>query len=232
MAQICGEIVFISDRDLSGHEREKIAGSVNRVIASESSESSFTAWRDGLNEYGLEKLAKYDEVILADNSCYGPIFPLEPMFSKMKGSDFWGVTAFPDGGTTPQRLQSYFLVLGQSIIASPGFSQFWKGARAGDARAYGEADFVARLTDYLNRYRLTPDCYVPESLYLTRSGIPGPVNGAIYSMPTELLKLRCPFVKKEFLRHISDIEEVSIVDAISKLSDYPIEYIKADLSEV
>ena len=54
----------------------------------------FGAWRHALEKLGERALAKYDELILCNCSCYGPAYPFEKVFEKMDEviCDFWGLT--------------------------------------------------------------------------------------------------------------------------------------------
>ena len=55
------------------------------------------AFKDVLEHYVTwDVVVKYDELILVNDSCYGPIYPLEEMFKKMdfeRGElDYWAIT--------------------------------------------------------------------------------------------------------------------------------------------
>ena len=54
----------------------------------------FGAYKAGLNFVGWDALKTFDQVVLSNSSVYGPIFPINEMFSKMekRDIDFWGVT--------------------------------------------------------------------------------------------------------------------------------------------
>src|SRR5574344_1485014 len=51
----------------------------------------FGAWNDAIKFIGLDQIKKYDQLILCNFTCYGPIYPFEEMFKSMeqRNCDFW-----------------------------------------------------------------------------------------------------------------------------------------------
>ncbi len=83
-------------------------------------------------------LDEAEELILANDSCYAPIYPFEQMFDKMSetNSDFWGITQNQFGimkvnnkykSANISHLQSYFLVLKKEVFNSSCFINFMNG---------------------------------------------------------------------------------------------------------
>lgn len=76
----------------------------------------------------------WDEIVLCNDTFYGPLYPWETVFSLMeeKELDFWGLSrnasggkVFPDGSIDPEYLQSYFLVISSKVFASHYWTEFW-----------------------------------------------------------------------------------------------------------
>lgn len=65
---------------------------------------------------GKERLKKYDELVLCNDTFYGPFVPLESIFKKMenKDSDFWGMDIYGKGFFS--YVIPYFLVLKNRIL--------------------------------------------------------------------------------------------------------------------
>lgn len=79
-----------------------------------------------------ERLQAYDEVVLLNDTFYGPVFPLTEIWNKAgrEEGDFWGITRhpegeFPDGSRFASHIQSYFLVIRKSLLQAPCFMVFW-----------------------------------------------------------------------------------------------------------
>ena len=63
------------------------------------------------------------QIILVNNSMYGPLFPLAPILDELAGrGDIFGFTASREFSP---HLQSYFLGFNQKTIESPEFRTFW-----------------------------------------------------------------------------------------------------------
>jgi hypothetical protein len=103
-------------------EKLAIEPEVDLFVARRNTGFDFSAWLAGL---GLLKNAtsKLEELVLVNDSVFGPLFDLRPMFAKMSALpvDAWGIT---DSWQFAYHLQSYFLVLRRKAIASAAFAHF------------------------------------------------------------------------------------------------------------
>lgn len=117
-------IVFVSDNDLEKGETDKLAGIVSKAICHRHGMYDFGSYRIGYF-WALEHhlLEDADELIFANDSCYGPVFPFENVFDGMakKNCDFWGLT---DSYETEHHLQSFFLVFKRQVFTSKTFHNF------------------------------------------------------------------------------------------------------------
>ena len=92
------------------------------------------AYKDIFTNYVTQdSLQEYDEVVLFNDTFYGPFFPLTEIWKKAdrEEGDFWGITRhpegeFPDGSKFISHIQSYFLVIRKSLLQTPCFMEFWK----------------------------------------------------------------------------------------------------------
>ena len=97
------------------------------VLAECGSENNILTFKKALNDVGFEKLKNYDQLILADNSCRAPLFPLQNLFAQMQGQnkDFWAATIYPPSSGQEEFLQAHFMVFEKPILQSPLFKEFW-----------------------------------------------------------------------------------------------------------
>lgn len=91
------------------------------------------AFKDALCSYiGWDEVLKYDEVVICNDTFYGPFWGFEPIFKKMADTtaDFWGLTlhkAIDDGmHHFPTHVQSYFLVFRKRLMNDDAFRKFWE----------------------------------------------------------------------------------------------------------
>ncbi len=69
------------------------------------------------------------EVLMCNDSVYGPLRSLRPIFDKMNHApcDFWGVT---ESLEVEWHVQSYFVVFKKAALDAPVFRQFWMAVKA------------------------------------------------------------------------------------------------------
>lgn len=230
LRNVVSEIVFITNNELSEGECNKLFGLVTEIIQRKNIGFDFGAWRDGIGKAGWSKLETYDELVLANNSCYGPVFPFAEMFVAMaeKSCDFWSVTGFPllrsssraeakglPGNDIPMHLQSYFMVFNKPVLDSREFRSFWESVEDELDILDVVANYETQLTGKLAAAGFKFDCYLPESFDLQKQNNSVEFN-AIYNLPVEMLLLRSPLVKKKIATYAHD--QVALVKYI--VSDY------------
>ncbi len=143
LKKIADFVIFVSDSAPDEAELLKISPYVDKIIAKPHGEYDFGSYKRGyfyLKEKGLlggplavehqrtESSAIY-ELILANDSCYAPLFPFENMFSEIEksGADFWGNTQNRITTGKKQKnehIQSYFLVFREKVFNSKAFDDF------------------------------------------------------------------------------------------------------------
>lgn len=105
LKEIAKDILVIANGRLSHESRDKLKNLDIDFLCRENKGFDFSAWRAGLEYKGWDTVRSYDELILCNCSCYGPIFPFSEMFSCMneRDCDFWGINRQPD------KLEKYFI---------------------------------------------------------------------------------------------------------------------------
>ena len=94
----------------------------------------FGAWRDALDFLGLPR-AETQEVILANDSVFGPLTPLGDILRRLNyaKADVWGLT---ESWQVRYHLQSFFLAFGPAALRSEAFGKFWKSVRPVPVKSY------------------------------------------------------------------------------------------------
>lgn len=176
LKKVADTIIFVSDGYLFDSEQLKIKHVTDKIIAARHGEYDFGSYKRGFlyaKEYGL--LEGVEEVIFANDSCYGPIYPFNQMFNLMSfvGADFWGITqnkfAIKKVGGQYKtdmnaHLQSYFLVLKKQVFLSDIFCQFIKNIKK---EAYKEdiiINYEISLTRMLVDHGYQYDFYIKNFL--------------------------------------------------------------------
>ena len=118
----------------SDWQGEDISLYADQVVYRENVGYDAGGYKDALCIYtGWSSLDAYDELILLNDSFYGPFYPLQRIFQTMDAviADFWGLTRsqagmMPEGMRYEAHIQSYFLVFRKAVIRSGAFRTFWE----------------------------------------------------------------------------------------------------------
>jgi lipopolysaccharide biosynthesis protein len=129
--KVAERIVFVSTSSLTSETISRLNNICDSVIIRKNEGYDFASWQTALKS---ETLKDFDELILCNDSVYGPLFSLEQAFSEMKGKscDFWGMTSSHD---IAYHVQSYFLVFRKNILASSVFQKFWESTNIPQSKA-------------------------------------------------------------------------------------------------
>ncbi|TJZ87372.1 rhamnan synthesis F family protein [Paracoccus hibiscisoli] len=120
-------IVVVCDNDLAPDQVARLSGLADHVITGRHGKYDFGSYKRGVawaRQTGW--LDEADDLILCNDSCFGPVGSFAPMFERMEARhlDFWGAT---DGREFHPNLQSFFVVLGWHVFQSPVFRNFIEG---------------------------------------------------------------------------------------------------------
>jgi len=222
-------VVFISNSPLPQDKIKQVEKYADTILQRPNKGFDFGAWRDGLLKFGWDNLALYDSITLMNDTCFGPLFPMEEVYKKMENSiaDFWGITnqgtvksGMPGtNGPIPEYLQSYFMVFNKRVIESEIFKNFWINVQdCGDVNKVIQK-YETQLTQILtyNNYKCL--YYInTKNFYSSDSNMSSLVlNGGL------LIDRGVPFVKiKSFLLHR---HPRYILKLIERFSLYPTDLI-------
>jgi len=90
----------------------------------------FGSYKLGI-EYLKEIKAKPHQLLITNDSVYGPFHSLKPILKKAKNFDIYGLT---DSIDFNYHLQSYFLVYGEKVLQSRAFTEFWNKVQLFDTQ--------------------------------------------------------------------------------------------------
>lgn len=236
----CETVVVSTAESLDDRNIQKALPYCSRFIVKQNTGYDFASWRTALEAVG--DLSGYDRLIVANDSVYGPLQDLGPIFDEMerRDVDFWGIT---DSLKYGRHLQSYFMVFKKHVLQSPTFSDFWR-----------------RLPDYKHKYVVIIQGEIGLSRRLDAAGFKFmaccPVEavqaelkekdrglverfGDPRTSPTHrgwraLMRIRCPFLKVQLLRdnpmQVPDVADWEAV--LRETSDYDIGFIDNHLKRM
>lgn len=118
------------------------------------------AYKDALCKYlGWDEVYRYDELLLVNDSFYGPLYPIEDMFNTMKNldTDYWGIIRAPegifdDGYLYDTHIQSYFWVFRKNVLESGCFRRFWEELAYPNTLYQAVLEFELGCNRYLTKH--------------------------------------------------------------------------------
>lgn len=131
-------ILFLVNGKLTLESRRKIEPLVDEIFVRNNEGFDIEAHRKGIELVGWDKLAEYDELVMMNDTCFGPIYPFKEAFewAALRDLDFWGLTThgeMPVNTFTvhkydyiPEHIQSSFMVIRNSLLTSREYHDFWK----------------------------------------------------------------------------------------------------------
>ncbi len=153
---VADRVLFVSDGALPPAETAKLGGLAELVATGRHGEYDYGSWKRGLAFIG-DGIGSWDEIILANDSCYAPVFPFEDAFARMAGEpcDVWGPTGYRDRDGL-KFLNSYFLVFRRTVLNGADFWEFWSGIRPRASKDEVVGDYEMGLSRMLlaRGYRL------------------------------------------------------------------------------
>lgn len=233
LKKVAQKLVFVSDCELNTAETDKLTGIADAIIAKPHGEHDFGSYKRGFlfaQENNL--LQDTDELIFANDSCYGPFYSLENIFEKMeqencaKNFDFWGITqnnkykifknCFGKTCEIPH-IQSYFFVLKKEVFSHPAFLNFINSIKKEKNRNEVILKYEIGLSELLLTHNFTMKSFI--EVYSDES------SPFLHRAQELILNHGMPFLKCAIMRGRYVALSVDL-EAITKVSDYPIEMIK------
>lgn len=233
LAELSQRVLIVVNGELpkeSVSELEKYG----QVVLRENKGYDTGAFRDGILLLGKSGLTEYDELLLVNDTNIGPMSSLAPVFEKMyqRNLDFWGIsygeeqpdiTGYNKYHYIPLHLQSYFLVIGRSLMNSPHFYDYWEKLTDTDSREKA-----------IGRHETTFTKHFEDLGYTHGAVTENNEDSAMYIHPLKMLQSGVPLVKYAALNNYNDekflwqglvrkSEVPELLSYIEEKSDYPIE---------
>ena len=197
------EILVVSNGYLQPESRSAVAKVADQVLERPNTGYDVGAYRSAFDHFGWNRLAEFDELILANYTFFGPVGSFGELFERMAKdpADFWGITNHPSitphpytgKGTMPEHLQSYWLVFRRPLLTSNEFRDYWE--RLPLPKSYSDVVtlFECQLTEHFSQLGFSWSAAFPAQHY----GVQNPTMEA----PLALLQDGCPLFKKRLYFH-------------------------------
>lgn len=193
-------VVFVSNSRLDEEAKERLIPFSDKIIERENSGFDFGAWKQAINEEGLESIESFDELTLMNDTCFGPLYDFDIVIKEMgkKNVDFWGLTnhgrlenGYPDiKGPILEHIQSYYICFRKEVVKSSVFRKFWSELKNQKKVEKVIELYETKLTNLLVQAGFNYSVYV-DLVYdnYSPAGLSPDIN------PHILIKSKIPFVK-------------------------------------
>lgn len=202
------KFVIVCNGKLSSQGMEQLKKYTTDIFVRDNTGYDAMAFKLAMTTYvGWSVLDEYDELLLINDTFYGPLYPLEEVFTEMekRDCDFWGLTGhkeyidyyFGDSQKLPAHIQSYFMAFRKLVFQSHVFQDYWNRF---DSVSWVFSDVVNKherfFTHMLEQAGFSWDTYVHATEYDEKK----PEHNFVqyYHAAYQLIKdYRCPIIKKK-----------------------------------
>ena len=196
LKDVVSEIIVVVNGELSEDGRHKLDSAGVELHVRENKDFDFGAWKAAIEYIGYDNIAQYDELLLTNNSYYGPIYPFSEMWNAMDTvtCDFWGVNMHPGMEASISRhIQSYWMVFRKKILTSDIWRKYWVNLPSFENLWDVIFKCEVKLTGYFVDNGFKPATYMSLEKY----------DRLIHENPTiisdiQVMEDKCPIVKRKF----------------------------------
>lgn len=128
-------LFVVSNGRLKDEARDRLAEVADTVWERENDGFDVWGYKTAMEQFGRERLAEFDELILMNYTWFGPVRPFEPLFDRMneRKTHFWGMTDYPafkpnpytNKGVLHRHLQSHWIAVRKEMFLSDEWNEYW-----------------------------------------------------------------------------------------------------------
>ncbi len=171
----------------------------------------FASWKLAINRMSSAEIRSYDQILLANDSCFGPFQDLGPILKSLEQSPA-PLCGLCDNWEKFYHLQSFFVLLKREFIESPVWDEFWNGVRVLIDKNQIIENYEVGLTNlaikqrfatksYIDYFAVRKHCLDLGTKFQYHDLVWGqPVNMTVYMWDILLSKFNSPFLKTEVLK--------------------------------
>lgn len=173
LREVADNVIYVCDNPVFPDETGKIEGIVCAALFGEHGGGEFGSYKRGwlfAKEHGLLRPGACGELVFANHSCYGPVFPFAETFGAMsrRTCDFWGLSAKRIQGR--DLLDSSFIVVRRPVLDGSELDAFLDSVAHQPTRGHAVMRYEREWTKRLADAGYTFDSLVPVSFH-RRKGV-------------------------------------------------------------
>jgi lipopolysaccharide biosynthesis protein len=190
------DIVFISSSPLRDIDIDRLKSVSSLIIEKSNYGLDFSSWYIGLKQLKFGK--KYSNVLLVNDSVFGPLYDLADTISIAEKSDvdMFGMT---DSREISYHLQSYFLYFKSTIIKSSAWLKFWNDFKLIDDKQQIISDYEIGLSQFMLKNNFKLGAFSSYNELSKDLNIVVDCNQALAFYNELITRYNFPFFKRELL---------------------------------
>ena len=219
LAKNSSKVLTVINGDIREEDLPKLE-KYGQVIRRPNKGFDVTAYKETIERLGYRELAEYEEVILCNDTVFGPLYPFSEVFDAMaaKKVDLWGLTkgysdVVPLNGRIIEfgdHIHSYFIALRGSVLRSSAFEEYWRKFPVISSYYDAVFKFEVKFTEFFVKKGFTYDVFVQTD------DIKDLTKNHLAFMTTELLEhRRLPIIKRRhFYSNLDDFMSNTIANEL------------------
>lgn len=231
---IAKKIVIVSNGKLDIEGRKEFETFTEYIYERDNVGLDAGAYKDAFLYYlKNEEWEKWDEIIMLNDTFYGPVYPWQEVFTKMdhQDIDFWGMTKVEpfnwDGIIMPTHIQSYFIAVRKKMVISDVFNDFWQNMDYPQNLYDAVFNFEMKFADYFSRHNFK---YLTYTDVMDNNYIVDKATSPFMTYTLELLTItRMPLVKRKALALDNFKNALDTISYIANYTEYDVNLIKAHM---
>ncbi len=234
---VCDYLLIVINGKLTNDSRNRLADVCDDMFVRKNEGFDSWAYKDGIEYIGYEGLKEYDELILTNNTMFGPLRPLKDVFAETENvkCDFWGLQMNYGNPTQktylgralpwdckPDAVITNFRVIRKNMLHSIEFKRYWQ--QLAPINDYTDAVYIGELQF---SYDMTSAGFIMHTLDkgMQPEFSPSPTVIDVYD---QISRLKIPYLRKRLfnspLNHFTDYkhcdEPVKVFRYIKNHTDY------------
>ena len=154
------DVYYYGDFECEQKELNKLKPYCKGIYAHRHKKYDFGSWQELVKIIGKDKIREYDELILTNDSCYGPLYSFQNVFDEMdtRKCDFWGLSA---SRGLHIHIQSFFVVIKNNILKTDVLFDFLDKVKPEKSLKDVCEKYEDRLTYTLSKAGYEFSTYIP-----------------------------------------------------------------------
>lgn len=236
LRESAAHILVVVNGHLTDDGRARLEPVADEILVRDNRGFDIWGHKHALDHLG-DRVGEFDELILTNDTWFGPVRPYGPVFARMDAStaDFWGMTDHPREEPNPftgkgvlfYHLQSFWIAVRPRMFMSPQWKAYWRDLPEMPGYFDAVLQHEALFTQHFADAGFVHDVAFPSADYPTD-------HPALFN-PDLLLADGCPLLKRRPLFHYPPFLDRHAVIGRELLAtvegyDYPIRLIWEDLA--